>query len=158
MGRLYDVCMHGLVLRTMRVTEVDEVAAVWWRSQVESAPWLRLEERYTWKESLAYFRDVIVQACDVWVAETSDEVVAMMAVKGDELDRLYVATNTQRQGIGTARLDHAKALRPGGLRVVTLQRNAGARRFYERRGFVAYATGFSPPPESQPDIWYRWPS
>ena len=33
-----------------------------------------------------------------------------------------------------------------------------ARRFYERRGFEAYDHGRSPPPEDEPDVWYRWPA
>ena len=40
--------------------------------------------------------------------------------------------------------------------LVTLQRNTQACRFYEHRGFVAYYTGCSPPPEDEPDVWYRW--
>jgi hypothetical protein len=43
------------------------------------------------------------------------------------------------------------------LRLVTLQRNDRARRFYEHRGFAAYEFGRSPPPEDEPDVWYRWP-
>jgi hypothetical protein len=31
-----------------------------------------------------------------------------------------------------------------------------ARSFYEKQGFVAVYSGVSPPPESEPDVEYRW--
>ena len=45
---------------------------------------------------------------------------------------------------------------PGELALVTLQRNARARLFYEKRGFVVSKVGVSPAPESEPDVWYAW--
>ena len=74
----------------------------------------------------------------------------------DEVGRLYVDTPAQRKGVGSALLDRAKVLSSRGLRLVTLERNYQARRFYERRGFVAYNYGRSPAPENEPDVWYRW--
>ncbi len=75
---------------------------------------------------------------------------------GEEVDRLYVDTPAQEKGVGSALMDQAKALSPDELRLVTLERNEQARRFYERRGFIAYDHGCSPAPENEPDVWYRW--
>ncbi len=75
---------------------------------------------------------------------------------GEEVDRLYVDTPAQEKGVGSALMDQAKALSPDELRLVTLERNEQARRFYERRGFVAYNHGRSPAPENEPTVWYRW--
>ena len=77
-------------------------------------------------------------------------------MRDDSVDRLYVDTPAQGKGVGSALLDRAKALSPEGLRLVTLEHNEQARRFYERRGFVAYNHGRSPAPENEPDVWYRW--
>ena len=83
--------------------------------------------------------------------------MGVLAMQDDVLDRLYVDTSVQGMGVGSALLDRAKSLSPDGLRLVTLERNERARRFYERRGFVAYDYGRSPAPEDEPDVWYRWP-
>jgi GNAT superfamily N-acetyltransferase len=48
------------------------------------------------------------------------------------------------QGIGARLLQLAKDHSSGGLWLYTFARNAGARRFYARQGFVEVAYGFEP--------------
>ena len=60
------------------------------------------------------------------------------------------------RGIGSALLDHAKARRPDGLDLWAFQSNTGARRFYERHGFVAVAETDGDNEEGAPDVRYRW--
>lgn len=150
--------MTELIVRAMEPGELDAVAELWWASLDESTPYLRPDQKHPRADSISFFRDEVAPRCDLWVAERAGEVVGMMALHGDELDRLYVATTAQGEGVGTALLDVAKAVSPDGLVLVTLQRNTRARRFYERRGFEAYDTGRSPLPEDEPDVWYRWPA
>ncbi len=113
--------------------------------------------QHTEAEDRAYFSDHIATN-EVWVAEEDTGIVAFMALEGDLLDRLYVAVDRQRQGIGLALLEQVKARRPNGLRLFTHQANTGARRFYEAHGFEAVRLGLSPPPERLPDVEYRWPA
>ena len=110
---------------------------------------------HTEAEDRAYFRDVIAQQHDLYVAEEEGEIIGYLAIRDDHVDRLYVAVDRQRQGVGTALLEHAIALSPAGLRLFTHQKNVGARRFYEKHGFEAVRFGVSPPPESEPDVEYR---
>jgi ribosomal protein S18 acetylase RimI-like enzyme len=95
---------------------------------------------------------------DVWLAVASDEIVAFAALRDDLLGHLYVQPAAQNRGIGTALVDHAKALRPHGLRLWVFQQNVGARRFYERHGFrVLELTDGSGNEENVPDALYGWP-
>jgi GNAT superfamily N-acetyltransferase len=74
------------------------------------------------------------------------------------LERLYVEPDVQGQGIGTALLEQAKALRPGGLVLWVFQKNTGARRFYERHGFrLVKLTDGAENMEREPDALYQWP-
>jgi ribosomal protein S18 acetylase RimI-like enzyme len=151
--------VRGVEIRPMGAEEIAAAADVWWQSMVDSTPWLRCDQRHSKRDSLAFFRArYATDSHDTWVAVRDGAIVGFMAITANELERLYVATAAQRDGVGTALLDHAKARRPDGIRLVTLQRNLSARRFYERHGFVAYETGVSPPPETEPDVWYRWPA
>jgi predicted N-acetyltransferase YhbS len=80
-----------------------------------------------------------------------------MALTADEIDQLYVAPGWTGHGIGGRLLSTAKARRPDGLGLYTFQVNAGARRFYERHGFVVVALGDgSSNEEGQPDVRYAW--
>ena len=61
-------------------------------------------------------------------------------------------------GLGTRLLDRAKAERPDGLDLWTFQANTGARRFYERHGFVEVARTDGDNEEGAPDVRLAWRS
>jgi GNAT superfamily N-acetyltransferase len=60
---------------------------------------------------------------------------------GAWIEQLYVHPAHTGQGLGTRLLRHALARLPRPLRLYTFEPNAGARRFYERHGFVLQARG-----------------
>lgn len=146
----------SVTIRRVHPGELGEVIDVWYRSLAGSLAFLRSEQLRSEEAHKDYFRRVVVTTRDVWVAESEGRVVGVLAFEGAEMDRLYVAPEAQGRRIGTALLEHAKALHPNGLTLVTHQKNAGARRFYERHGFVAREFGTSPPPENEPDVRYVW--
>ncbi len=148
--------MDGLVVRRMEPEELPAVVDVWHRSLVDSLDWLRPEQRSSEAEYRTFFRNVVAKTTELWVAERDGNILGVLAMQGDAVSRMYVDTAEQGKGVGSALMDQAKALSPEGLRLVTLERNEQARRFYEQRGFVAYNHGRSPAPESEPTVWYRW--
>jgi len=105
-----------------------------------------------------WIAEVLIPTEEVWVATTPDgSVVATMALSSEMVDQLYVAPGWTGRGIGTRLVALAKARRPGGLDLYTFQVNTGARRFYERHGFVEVARGDgSGNEEGQPDLRYAW--
>jgi ribosomal protein S18 acetylase RimI-like enzyme len=133
--------------------DFETVVALWRAVMADTYTFLEL---HTEAEDRTYFRDAIAVDNELWVAEGVDGIAGYLAIRGDYIDRLYVAVERQGRGVGTALLDHARRLSPEGLRLFTHVRNTGARGFYERRGFVAFRYGVSPPPESEPDVEYRW--
>lgn len=72
------------------------------------------------------------------------------------IDRLYIDPQNQSKGIGSAFINYAKRMYPGGLTLRTHEQNKRARWFYEKRGFKPVAFGLSPPPEPMPDVEYHW--
>ncbi|MCU0939454.1 MAG: GNAT family N-acetyltransferase [Burkholderiaceae bacterium] len=91
-------------------------------------------------------RDEVLPAGRTWVLEASDsgELLAMLSLAPADaevhlIERLYVAADRVGTGLGSELLAFALApeQRRGRLvRLWTFQANAGARRFYERQGFV----------------------
>jgi GNAT superfamily N-acetyltransferase len=99
----------------------------------------------------------IFERHEVWVDERDGSVVGFAGVSPGWLDHLYVDPDAQNAGIGTALLEHAKALQPGGLELWVFQRNDGARRFYERHGFtLVESTDGAGNMEKEPDARYEW--
>nr|WP_201799866.1 GNAT family N-acetyltransferase [Andreprevotia sp. IGB-42] len=108
----------------------------------------------------AWIRDYLLPAGDVTVAEmdgvTSGFVATSYADGCSWIDQLYLQPNTVGQGIGAALLTHALADIKAQVRLHTFQANHGARRFYERFGFMAIAFGDGSSNEEHcPDVLYE---
>ncbi|MGE0008201.1 MAG: GNAT family N-acetyltransferase [Parvibaculaceae bacterium] len=90
-----------------------------------------------------------------FVPEAAGAAVGILALKPFFIDRLFVAPHWQGLGIGSACLDFAKSLYPSGIELHCAQQNTGARRLYERHGFVAVAHLVFEP-LAIGDVIYRW--
>jgi ribosomal protein S18 acetylase RimI-like enzyme len=100
---------------------------------------------------------------EVWLAEENGQLRGFLAIRRsgasgwETLERLYVEPDDQGRGIGTALLDKAKELRPGGLQLWVFQKNTGAIGFYERHGFrLVKRTDGAENMEREPDALYAW--
>lgn len=96
----------------------------------------------------------------VWVAEINRRVVGAMATTTGPVDSLItqmaVEPSLVGQSIGTQLLVHAVQVLTPPIRLWTFQENLGARRFYERHGFVAIQfTDGRGNEEGCPDVQYE---
>ncbi|MFC4174065.1 GNAT family N-acetyltransferase [Microvirga sp. GCM10011540] len=115
-----------------------------------------LPDLHTPEEDLAFFRNRVFPAAEVWLAESEAELAGFAAVREGWLDHLYVSPSRHGRGIGSALLARAKESRRQ-LDLWTFQANGQARRFYERRGFrLVELTDGSANEERVPDARYRW--
>jgi GNAT superfamily N-acetyltransferase len=114
---------------------------------------------HTADEDRAWMRGVLFKDCDVWVAELDGRIAGFVAIaaEGESLEHLYVHPEFHNRGIGTALLEKARELSPGGFRLWVFQRNAQARRFYESRGLqLVRVTDGAGNEERVPDAEYAW--
>jgi len=99
----------------------------------------------------------VIARLEAWLAESADaQIVGLLVLDRDWVDQLYVEPTMTGQGIGSALLKFAQDERPAGLRLWTFESNQGARRFYERHGFVARDRTDGDNEEGAPDILYVW--
>ncbi len=131
------------------------MATVWLRSRRASIPAIPTPAN-TDAEVRAWLADVVLPTREVWVADEDGTVLALLVLDEGCVDQLYVDPVRVGQGIGRELLALAKQRRPTGLELWTFQANAGARRFYERHGFVATDTTAGDNEERAPDIRYAW--
>jgi len=148
--------MIPIHIRPFEESDFDEVVALWHHTNIVSYPYVEEHQRHTLYDAREYFRDHVLADCSVVVAVADEGPVGLIAIDGALVAQLCVAPHLQRMGIGTLLLDHAKQCSPEGLFLYTFQRNAPARSFYERHGFIVAAFGTSPSPENEPDVEYRW--
>jgi len=132
---------------------MDQVAIIHRTASSEALPWL--PRLHTPAEDKAFFRDRVFPACEVW-GWVGPAIAGFIALRTGWVDHLFVLPDHQGKGLGTALLGVAKASQPV-LRLWTFQRNAPARRFYEKHGFVAIQeTDGSDNEEREPDVLYHW--
>lgn len=137
----------------MRPAELEAVILLWHEACEQTYTFLPDRPR---ADRRRHFEEAVVPACDLWVALEGEAIAGFLALKDAYIDRLYVHPEEQRRGVGTALLEHARALHPDGLQLHTHQQNTGACAFYEKHGFRAVRYGTSPPPENAPDVEYHW--
>jgi GNAT superfamily N-acetyltransferase len=93
---------------------------------------------------------------ELWVVQ-EERIVGFAGLSGSELTHLYTDPSAQNRGVGRTLLDHVKNLRPERLELWVFQKNEGARRFYERQGFVLVRlTDGARNMEREPDALYEW--
>jgi len=106
-----------------------------------------------------WMRETVLPSRSVWIVEVAGEVVGFALRNGAWLDALYVKPGWTGQGIGQRLLDamlEEAAANADVMRLYTFQRNAGARRFYERNGFVVVElTDGTDNEEREPDVLYE---
>ncbi|MBM6596565.1 GNAT family N-acetyltransferase [Microvirga pudoricolor] len=108
-------------------------------------------------EDHAFFRDHVLPASTVQVAEADGMAVGFAAWRPGWLDHLYVHPDWQGLGIGS-RLLAVATDDLSAVRLWVFQRNVAARRFYEARGFgLVRLTDGSGNEENEPDALYAWP-
>jgi GNAT superfamily N-acetyltransferase len=100
--------------------------------------------------------EALIPSAGTWVVAGEVGVVAMMTLRNDWIEQLYVDPNHFSQGAGQLLLAHAKKLSPNGLDLWTFQSNVRARRFYEIHGFVPIEQNDGDNEEGSPGVRYRW--
>ena len=142
-------------LRRACASDAAAIAAIHLAARRQAMPYL--PELHAQDEVRAWVAAGMLPSAVVWVAEMAGQLAGYLALKGTEVEHLYVAPRWQSRGVGSSLLSKAKELSPGRLRLYAFQRNARARAFYEARGFVAIAfsdgTGNE---EKEPDVRYEW--
>lgn len=124
----------AFILRAMRPDDAGPAAEIHRRSRAASMPFLAPQDP---DMLLDYVRLRLSQHGFVrMLAERDGRILGYFAVWGDLIDAFYVCPDHWGQGVGSALMRQAKKLHPHGLRLRVLERNAIARRFFERHGFV----------------------
>lgn len=146
----------GCEVRRAAASEAVEVADVWLRSRHASMPAIPAPV-HTDDEVRSWFREVVLPDRDVWVVvDRAGAIAALLVLEDGWLDQLHVDPPWFDRGLGSALVERAKHERPEGLGLWVFASNTGARRFYERHGFVAIDATDGDNEEGEPDVRYRW--
>jgi GNAT superfamily N-acetyltransferase len=146
--------MDDVELRQADMAEARVVADVWLRSRAASIPAIP-PPVHTADEVREHFATVVLPHREVWLAVVNGTVAGLLALDDEWVDHLYIDPPVFGRGVGSQLIAVAKQRRPR-LKLWAFQSNVGARRFYERHGFVAVAFTDGDNEEGEPDVQYVW--
>jgi GNAT superfamily N-acetyltransferase len=140
-------------LRRATAADAEAIAAVFSASfrLLDFLPMLHTVAEDRW-----FVANVILNECDVTVAEDKSGIVGFLARQADEVRLLYVHPARIGMGAGTQLIEAAQA-NADTLELWCFQANIRARRFYEAHRFrpIRFTDG-ADNEEQTPDIRYRW--
>lgn len=145
---------QAIQIRPATESDADAIADVF-------SPSLRLltflPELHTPDEDRWFIANIIMNDCDVTLAEQAGLIIAFLAREREEIRLLHTHPDHIGKGAGGLLLNAAKSLGPPTLQLWCFQANMRARKFYERHGFqpVEFTDG-SRNEEKTPDVRYRW--
>lgn len=147
-----------ITFRKAVASDAEGVAAVYLSSRKEFLPYAPLANSDD--EVREWIASVQIPGGRVRVAEDREEIVGMMILNEEGkigwIDHLYLAPGSVGKGIGSEFIRMAVSELGEVIRLSTFQENMGARRFYERHGFRAIASGDgSGNEENCPDVLYQ---
>jgi GNAT superfamily N-acetyltransferase len=144
-----------LSLRRAARADAITLADIHIAARATAMPWLRVV--HSAEETRWWMTQVVVPRLEVWVAERDRTVLGFLALQDEWVEQLYVDPGAWRTGTGSMLLKHARQRRPNGLKLWTFQRNALARAFYRKHGFVELReTDGSANEEREPDVLLEW--
>ena len=142
---------HKVILRPAKSSDAGAVAKIM-RAALGSFDWMPVI--HTPAKDFPFIRDIVLPTRQVTIAEASNEIVGFIAVGGEWVEQLYLDPVWTGRGIGSRLLMDATTALPV-VKLHCFQSNTGARRFYERHGFVAEAVDDGTNnEEGLPDILY----
>lgn len=145
-------------LRAALSSDAEHVAEVLLASRAAYLPYA--PSAHTDEEVRTWVREVLLPSEAVTVGVVNGLVIGVLALGQHDgvswLTQLFLHPAHVGRGIGSKLLAHAVATALPPIRLYTFQQNVGARRFYERNGFVAIEfTDGSANEEHCPDVLYE---
>lgn len=150
--------MDDLTVRPATPDDAVAIADLFTAARVAAVPQMP-PALHTGAENRAWYAARLADGeHQAWAAEAEGELVGFALTTATWLDGIYVRPDVTGQGVGTVLLDLVKATHPDGIGLWVFETNQGARRLYERHGFVEMErTDGAENEEKAPDIRMAWP-
>ena len=124
------------MVRRMAAEEAGTAADIWLEANLDAHGFIPADY---WRGCQSAVREAIA-ASEAYVYEGPEGIEGFIGLEGEHIAGLFVRSGSRSRGLGHALLEAARAGRAG-LSLSVYEKNAPARRFYEREGFRAAGRG-----------------
>lgn len=124
------------MIRKFESKDIDTVMQIWKNENIKVHDFIKKEY---WESNFEYVKNILPNA-EIFVYIYKEEVVGFIGLNGNYIEGIFVDTDNQYNGIGTALLNKVKEDRS----ILTLkvyQKNINAVDFYKKNGFKVIEEG-----------------
>ena len=119
------------MIKKFEKNDIDDVMRIWEKENIKSHKFIPKEY---WKSNYKYVKEVLPNA-EIYVYIIKDEIVGFVGLDNDYIEGIFIDTNNQCNGIGTALLNKVKENKSN-LKLSVYKKNINAINFYKKNGFV----------------------
>lgn len=124
------------MIRKFESKDIDTVMQTWKNENIKVHDFIKKEY---WESNFEYVKNILPNA-EIFVYIYKEEVVGFIGLNGNYIEGIFVDTDNQYNGIGTALLNKVKEDR-GILTLKVYQKNINAVDFYKKNGFKVIEEG-----------------
>lgn len=118
------------MIRKFEKNDIDIIMQIWIKENIKAHDFIA---KQYWEENFESVKKMIPMV-EIYVAIYKNEIVGFIGINGNHIEGIFVASNKQGCGFGSALLEKAKENR-NTLTLSVFQKNRKAIEFYKKNGF-----------------------
>ncbi len=119
------------VIKKFEKKDIDDVIRIWEKENIKAHKFIPKEY---WKSNYNYVKEALPNA-EVYVYINKGKIVGFVGLDNNYIEGIFIDTNNQCNGIGTALLNKVKENKSN-LTLNVYKKNKNAINFYKKNGFV----------------------
>ncbi len=119
------------MIRKFNKNDINTVMEIWKNENIKAHKFIPKEY---WESNYNFVKEAILNA-EIYVYTIKEKIVGFVGLDNNYIEGIFVDTNNQENGIGTALLNKVKESRDR-LELSVYKKNTNAISFYKKNGFV----------------------
>jgi len=119
------------MIRKFERNDIDIVMQIWKKENIRAHKFI--PEEY-WENNYNYVKEILPNA-EIYVYIYKEKIIGFIGLNSNYIEGIFVDTNNQCNGVGTALLSKAKEDRDS-LKLKVYQKNINAINFYKKNDFI----------------------
>lgn len=118
------------MIRIFNNNDIEEVMEIWKKENIKAHNFIPKEY---WESNYEYVKEILPKA-KIYVYIDSDKIKGFIGMNNNHIEGIFIDTDSQNKGIGTALLNKVKEYKTK-LTLNVYDKNKKAIKFYQKNGF-----------------------
>lgn len=132
----YAIIWYMNTIRQAEIIDIDEIMEIWKTENIIAHNFI--SSNY-WEQNYYAVKTILPQA-EIYVSVCRGEIVGFIGLVNNYIEGIFIKTNQQHKGIGSALLNKVKTLKPT-LTLNVYKKNVNAVAFYLKNDFIITSEG-----------------